>query len=377
HMEWIQDKIFQPIPYRNEETMIFDDLSIYPRYDRQNMLWHLQHLAEQLQEGWQIGMDQELGGIFSPQHILVVGVGGSAIGADLVNNYVVQQLSIPFSLIRDYEIPAWATGPSYLVIGSSHSGNTEEVLYAMKVARKRGCSLIGISTGGKLADFAADKKFPLWKYNYQGQPRSAVGYSFSLILALLYRFQAIPDPFAELQSAIHAMSELQKKVDPHIPTVHNPAKRMAGQLIGRWVTIYGAGFLAPVARRWKTQINELAKAWAQFEDIPEANHNTLTGTQNPEALMSQIVALFLRSGFLHPRHQQRLNMTKHEFMLQGLGTDFIDAEGDTPLAHLWTTLLLGDYIAYYLAIAYGVDPTPIDILENFKREVGKLPLPPT
>lgn len=355
--------------------MIFDDLSVYPRYDPQNMLWHLQHLAQQLEEGWQLGMRQELGKIHSPQHILVVGVGGSAIGADLVNNYVVNQLSIPFTLIRDYEIPAWAIGESYLVIGSSHSGNTEEVLYAMEIAQKRNCSLIGISTGGKLADLAATMKFPLWKYEYQGQPRAAVGYSFSLILALLYRLQVIPDPTAELQSAIQAMSELYPKLDPQTPTVHNPAKRMAGQLIGRWVAIYGAGFLAPVARRWKTQMNELAKAWAQFEEIPEANHNNLTGTQNPEPLMTQIVALFLRSRFLHPRHQQRLEMTKHEFMLQGLGTDFIDAEGDTPLAHLWTALLLGDYIAYYLAIAYGVDPTPIDILENFKRELGKRPLP--
>lgn len=354
--------------------MILDDLTIYPRYDRHDMLWHLQHLGEQLQKGWQLGMTQELGEIHSPRHILVVGVGGSAIGADLVSHSVLHQLSIPFSLIRDYEIPAWASGPSFLVVGSSHSGNTEEVLYALQLAQKRNCSLIGISTGGKLAKLAAEMNFPLWKYEYKGQPRTAVGYSFSLMLALLYRLNAIPDPTAELQSAIQALSELQKKLAPQVPTVQNLAKRMAGQLIGRWITVYGAGFLVPVARRWKTQINELAKAWAQFEEIPEANHNTLTGTQNPEKLMTQIVTLFLRSRFLHPRHQQRLEMTKQEFMLQGLGTDFLDAEGDTLLAHLWTSLLLGDYIAYYLAMAYGIDPTPIDVLENFKSELGKRPL---
>jgi glucose/mannose-6-phosphate isomerase len=181
---------------------------------------------------------------------------------------------------------------------------------------------------------------------------------------------------AELESAIHTLNELQQKLSPQIPTVHNLAKRMAGQLIGRWVTIYGAGFLAPVARRWKTQINELAKAWAMFEEIPEADHNTLNGTLNPESLLSQIVALFLRSPYLHPRHQLRIELTKREFMLQGLGTDFIDAEGDSRLAHLWSTLLLGDFIAYYLAMAYQVDPTPIEILENFKREIAKTPLPP-
>jgi len=356
--------------------MIFDDPAIYPRYDQQNMLWHLQHLADQLSNGWKLGLNQEMPDLNSFKHIIVVGVGGSAIGADLVQNYVSKQLSIPLNLIRDYEIPAWVSGSSFLVVGSSHSGNTEEVLAALEVAHKRGCTLLGISTGGQLADLAITLNFPLWKYDYQGQPRAAVGYSFSLILALLYRLNVIADPTFELESAIQSMSDLQKKLDPQIPAVQNPAKRMAGQLIGRAVSVFGAGFLAPVARRWKTQINELAKAWAQSEEIPEANHNLLTGTQNPETLLSQIVALFLRSRFLHPRHQQRLEMTKREFMLQGLGTDFIDAEGDTPLAHLWTSLLLGDYIAYYLAIAYGVDPTPIEILENFKRELAKIPFSP-
>lgn len=356
--------------------MTFDDPAIYTRYDQQNMLWHLQHLADQLSRGWRLGLNQDLPNQNSLKHILVVGVGGSAIGADLVQHIVNSRLSIPFTLVRDYEIPAWVYGPSILVVGSSHSGNTEEVLTALEVAHKRGCALLGISTGGKLAELAGKLNFPLWKYEYEGQPRAAVGYSFSLILALLHRLKAIPDPSAEIESATQAMSTLQKKLDPQTPTVQNPAKRMAGQLIGRWVAVFGAGFLAPVARRWKTQINELAKAWAQAEEIPEANHNLLTATLNPESLLNQIVALFLRSRFLHPRHQQRLEMTKQEFMLQGLGTDLLEAEGDTPLAHLWTTLLLGDYIAYYLAIAYGVDPTPIEILENFKRDLAQIPFSP-
>ncbi|MCS6908265.1 MAG: bifunctional phosphoglucose/phosphomannose isomerase [Anaerolineales bacterium] len=357
--------------------MNLDDLSIYPRYDQQDMLWHIQHVADQLWQGWELGMGHDLPTSNPPQQIVIVGVGGSAIGADLVLHYAAPQLSIPLILVRDYELPAWASGPSVFVVGSSHSGNTEEVLYALELSHRRKCSLIGISTGGKLADLARRLNFPHWRYEHQGQPRAAVGYSFSLLLALLYRLKVIPNPSAELQSAVQAISALQPKLSPQVPTVQNLAKRMAGQLIGRWVSIYGAGFLAPVARRWKTQINELAKAWAQFEEIPEANHNTLTGTQNPEALVPQIVALFLRSRFLHPRHQQRLEMTQREFMIQGLGTDFIDAEGETPLAHLWTCLLIGDYIAYYLAIAYGVDPTPIDILENFKRDLAKIPFSST
>ncbi len=353
--------------------MIFDDLSIYPKYDRQNYQWHIQHLPDQLIDGWKLGMEHELVVTDSLKHIIVVGVGGSAIGADLVSNYVANRLAIPFTLIRDYELPAWAHGRSVLVIGSSHSGNTEEVLVALEQANRRNCTLVGISTGGKLEAFAEQMNFPFWKYKYTGQPRAAVGYSFSLILVLLYRLGAIPDPSDELHNAVQTMTAFEQKINPQTPTTQNLAKRMAGQLIGRWVSVYGAGFLAPVARRWKTQINELAKAWAQFDEIPEANHNTLCGTENPDPILPQIVALFLRSRFLHPRHQQRIEMTKREFMLQGLGTDFIDAEGDTPLAQLWTCLMLGDYIAYYLAMAYGVDPTPIEKLEKFKTELSKIP----
>jgi len=154
------------------------------------------------------------------------------------------------------------------------------------------------------------------------------------------------------------------------PTVKNPAKRMAGQLFGRWVTVFGADILEPVARRWKGQINELAKAWGQFETLPEADHNTLAAVMNPAEALEHTMALFLRASSYHPRNLLRTNLTKTAFMLEGLNTDFIDAQGDNPLAQQWSTLHFGDYTAYYLAMAYGVEPTTIEAIEALKREMS-------
>jgi glucose/mannose-6-phosphate isomerase len=139
--------------------------------------------------------------------------------------------------------------------------------------------------------------------------------------------------------------------------------------MGRWVMVFGADILEPVARRWKTQVNELAKAWAQFEALPEADHNALAGLTQPSQALSTSMALFLRAESYHPRNLLRTELTKQAYMLEGLNTDFIDAQGESRLAQLWTALLFGDYMAYYLALLYEIDPTPIEMLEGFKQQL--------
>ena len=168
------------------------------------------------------------------------------------------------------------------------------------------------------------------------------------------------------------MKKSQEHLRADVPAVNNSAKRYAGQLMGRWVTVMGAGILAPVARRWKGQINEIAKAGANFEFLPEADHNTLAGTLHPEEVLNpHTMTLFLRSPSDHPRNRLRSDLTKQIFMVEGLNTDYLDARGDTPLAHIWTLILFGDYMAYYLAMAYGVDPTPVEALVNFKNAMSE------
>jgi len=346
--------------------MNLDDLDRIKQLDSMDMLGHIQSLPDQLESAYKMGLQLPLPVTDGIHHVLIAGMGGSAIGADLLARYASPLCAVPVIVHRDYELPAWAVGPHTLVIASSHSGNTEETLSAYEVAKGRNCQTLAITTDGKLAAAARKEDLPLWMFEHHGQPAAAVGFSFGLLMAALVRLDLLPDPNKDLKEALTVLRQQQVDLEPEVPVAKNPAKRLAGQLFGRWVTVLASGYLAPVARRWKSQISELAKAWAQFEFIPEANHNTLAGVVNPIDVLTRTVTVFLRSPSDHPRNFLRSNLTRQGFMIAGLNTDVFDAKGQSPLAHIWSSLHFGDYIAFYLAMAYGVDPTPVEALESFK-----------
>lgn len=351
--------------------MNLDDLDRFKQLDTLNMLAEIDGLPDQLQNAWELGRQQPLPDLKDIRSIVISGMGGSAIGADLVSAAVFPSIRVPVIVHRDYGLPAFAQGKQTLVVCSSHSGNTEETLDSFGSAVKNGCSIVAICTGGELGKRASAKDIPVWKFDHTGQPRSAVGFSFGLLLALFTRLGLVPDPAGDVTEAVASMKKSQEYLRADAPAVNNPAKRYAGQLMGRWVTVMGSGLLSPVARRWKGQINEVAKAGANFEFLPEANHNTLAGTINPgETLNAHTMTLFLRAPSDHPRNRLRSDLTRQAFMLEGMNTDFVDARGESPLAHMWTLILFGDYMTYYLAMAYGVDPTPIEALVAFKNSMA-------
>ena len=350
--------------------MNLDDLSLIQQLDARNMRDELDGLPEQLARAWELGQALPLpvGQTSEASRIVISGMGGSAIGADLLAAYCADSCPVPVIVHRDYGLPAFAKGTDTLFVASSHSGNTEETLDSFEHGLKAGCSVMVICTGGALAERAEAAGVPVWRFEHPGQPRAAVGFSFGLLLALFARLGLIPPQDELVPGAVSAMKRSQQHFSPEVPTVKNPPKRYAGQLMGRLVTIVGSGYLAPVARRWKTQINELAKAAATFEILPEADHNTLQGLMFPEnTLNAHSMTMFLRAPSDHPRDRLRSDLTRQAFLLEGLNTDFTDGRGDSPLAHMWTLLLFGDYMAYYLAIAYGVDPTPVPALESLKE----------
>lgn len=349
--------------------MHLNDHEDFSQLDSQNMLEAINTLPDQLDQAWDLSQEQPLNLTEDINQVAIVGMGGSAIGASLLQAYVAPLSSTPIFVSRDYTFPAWVQGKQTLVIASSHSGNTEETLSAFEDGLQKGCSVMGITTNGTLAEKCREADSPLWIFEHEGQPRAAVGFSFALLLGVLYRLGLIPDPTSEIQDAVSTMKKQQEQLRAELDVPANPAKRYAGQLVDRWVSVFGAGLLAPVARRWKGQINELAKAWSQFEALPEANHNTLAGVLNPADALLKTMALFLRAESNHPRNKQRIDLTRKQFMLEGLNTDFVNAAGESRLAQQWTTLHFGDYVAYYLAMLYEVDPTPVAAIDNLKAEL--------
>lgn len=350
--------------------MMLDDPEIYQTLDSQNMHAEITGLPDQLQDSWSLGQTLPLNEIPQIDRLVVAGMGGSAIGADLLRGLVTDRCSVPFLTLRDYTLPGWAEGPHTLVIASSHSGNTEETLAAFSAAKARGCSRMAVCTGGKLATAAEEEGIPVWKFSHSGQPRAGVGYSFGLLLAAFVRLRLIAEPAAEVEETLALLRSQGAHLQWDVPAVQNPAKRYAGQFMNRNLVVFGAEFLTPVARRWKTQVNELAKAWAQFEEIPEADHNALAGTEAPRNMAAESFTMFLNAPGYNPRNQLRMDLTRKHYMLEGVSTDFYLAQGASRMAQQWTALQFGDFVAYYLAIAYGIDPTPVGALVEFKAALA-------
>jgi glucose/mannose-6-phosphate isomerase len=349
--------------------MELDNLETIHELDREYMLKHINDLPSQLAGAWELGLGLPLPEYPSFQHVVIAGMGGSAIGGDLVAAYASQSSHVPITVLRDYTLPKWK---DILVICSSHSGNTEETLAVFDQAVAENLPNLVITTGGKLAEKAGQAGAGLWIFEDDFQPRAAVGFSFGMLLAALARLGVfnLASAAQDIDAAVQAMQEQKADLLPEIPSAINPAKRMAGQFIGRSVVLFGSGFLQPVARRWKTQINEIAKAQASFEFLPEANHNTLQGIFFPEDPPSKSLAFFITSKHNHPRNKLREEFTRKMFMLEGITTDFFRAPGRSVLDSMWTALHFGDYLSFYLAIAYGADPTPVPMLQDLKQKLA-------
>jgi glucose/mannose-6-phosphate isomerase len=259
------------------------------------------------------------------------------------------------------------------VVAVSNSGETDQTLGVVAQAAAAGCPLLALTTGGRLAEQAALCGFPAWVYPHRHVSPAAVGWTFGLFHSALFRLGWLPDPQQELQSGLHAMRNAQMNLMAEVPVVKNPAKRLAGQMVGRWVAVFSAGFLAPVARRWKTQLNWLAKTWAQVELLPDANHHTFEGLVNPAHPLTSLMALFLRAPGLDVRDLRALDTARQFAMQQGINTDVLDARGKSRYDHLWTSLLFADYTALFLAMAYALDLSPsaaLDHLNHLNRGIA-------
>ncbi len=339
--------------------------------DPGRMLEEIDRLPDQIMTAWDLAKKLPLKQVTGIEAVVIAGMGGSAIGGDLICSWSSPNVKIPVFVCRDYNLPAWVKGKHHLLVASSHSGNTEETLTAFQDGKQRDCSLLAITTGGGLAEEAKKAKVDLWQFHHEGQPRAAVGYSFTLLMALFSRLGILHTSDEEVTSLVKTMRVQQKDLKPDSPLAKNPAKRLAGQLMGRFVTVFGAEFLGPVARRWKTQLNELAKDWSGFEILPEADHNLAAATRNPKDLIIKLYALFIESSFYHPRNVLRSEITQKMFMENGINVDRFVPSGESELAQLWCALHFGDYLAYYLAISYQVDPTEVFALDHLKKTLNE------
>jgi glucose/mannose-6-phosphate isomerase len=347
--------------------MNLNDAASFESLDSEKYIQQIISLPGQLTQAWEAGLNNELKLPGAPKQIVICGMGGSAIGGELAATFARKTACIPISVCRDYHLPRWALNPETLVVASSYSGNTEETISAFNQAKQAGTMLVALTRGGKLAELSQIAGNSVWPIGHQGQPRAAVATSFGLLCALFFRLGLIVDIQEEIRNTLLLMEKLSENLRIESAVHQNPAKRLAGQLFGRQVCIVGSDLMAPVATRWVGQINELAKAWAQALYLPEMDHNTLAGILNPAAPLANLAVVFLKSNKDHPRNTLRSDITRELFMVDGINTDYYQAQGESDLEQLWSAIQFGDFVAYYLAMMYGEDPTPIPAIEQLKQ----------
>ncbi len=352
--------------------MNLDDPKLYEEGDPQRMRDRIAELPVHCADAWHLVQDFSLPEEYRQvRQVVVLGMGGSAIGGALAAALVADECPVPILCVGGYDLPAYV-GPETLVVGSSYSGKTEETLSAFAQALERGCRLAVIATGGDLAAIAEEKGIPLLRFSPCLSPRAAIGYSLMLLLGILWRAGLIRDPGGDLDEAIAVLEDWQRELRPETPTVRNPAKRLAGQLIGRLPVVYGAGFLAPVARRWKGQFNENAKQWAVWEEMPELNHNAVVGFGLPDEIRGRVSVLMLRSTLDHPRVQARWGITKELLLQEGIAPDEIWGRGKSRLTQMLSLVHLGDYVSLYLAMLNEADPTPVKPIDYLKKRLSDI-----
>ena len=352
------------------DASILDDSQVFKQYDRQDMLTRLKEMPSLCQLAWQMSNNFNLPPDYTTiDKVVILGMGGSAIGSDLVSSLVVAEAKLPIITCRGYQLPAFVDDKT-LLIASSYSGNTEETLSAFKQALKTGAKQLAITTGGKLRTMAEKRNIPVFSFDYKAQPRAALPFSLIPILCFLQRLGLISDKSQEIGETVPVLEDLSRRISESIPLSQNPAKQLAGRLYHHLPVVYGAGIVSEVARRWKTQINENSKAWSFYEVFPELNHNAVVGYQFPEDLAGKIVVVLLRSALLPERIRLRYQVTCHLLEQARVDYQVVDGNGDYPLGQVMSLVLFGDYVSYYLAILYQVDPSPVKAIDFLKERLA-------
>jgi glucose/mannose-6-phosphate isomerase len=299
----------------------------------------------------------------APGGLIVAGMGGSAIGGALARSVLGDRASRPLIVMRDYGVPAWTT-PDATVLCASYSGNTEETLAAFEAAGALGARRVVATTGGKLAAAAREEGVPVIPLPGGFQPRAAVGYMLVIALEVAAACGVAESLHSEIDVAAAHTEELVAEWGPDGAEDCLP-KRLAHGLHGTIPQVAGAGLTAPIAYRWKTQLNENAKIPAHSADLPELDHNEIAGWAGAQEL-GRFSAVFLDDSDLHPRIRQRIELTRGLIGASAAASFRVETRGETRLERLVSLVLAGDLVSLYLAVLRGVDPTPVDAIERLK-----------
>lgn len=356
----------------NNQKDVLNDVDYLYAVDTMGMFRSLATLGNQCSGAcWDLSGGIELPSMEALSHVVVTGLGGSAIGGDLLRVYCLDKCPVPVLVNRDYSLPEFV-GSDTLLFAVSYSGNTEETISAYQEARQRGAAIIALTTGGKLKEMADRDGVPVITVPHGISPRSASGFLFIPTLRIMERLGFLSGIAEEVEELVNHLKVLHNNLRPEVPLEKNTAKQMALKLYNRIPVIWGtSGTTEVVAQRWKGQINENAKAPAYWNIFPELNHNELVGFKFPESLLKQVHVILLRDNHDNPRVQKRMEITKNIISKSVAGITDVMASGGGLLTRIYSLIYSGDYTSLYLAYLYGINPGPVEVIDYLKGELGR------
>ena len=317
--------------------------------DSQNLLQVIKDFPKQCREALDLPKGISING--QVNNIVITGMGGSAVGGDFLKIYL-NDTNIPVYVNRDYKLPNFVD-ENTLVFAVSYSGNTEETLSSLKDAKERNAQIIGITSGGKLAD-ECEKVI---KIPSGLQPRAALGYTFFPALGILHNSNIVRVKNEDLNEMLDILKQTDKFIDQ--------GEELAKKLKEKIPVIYASEALGAIAFRWKTQINENAKMPAFNNVFSEMNHNEIAAYKGMDRKFTSIL---IRDKFDNDRIKKRMDICK-EIMEVYVDVEEVQTQGESLLARMFSTIYLGDFVSYYMAIGNRADPSPVEIIEGMKQKL--------
>jgi glucose/mannose-6-phosphate isomerase len=303
------------------------------------------------------------------RNIVVSGLGGSAIGGDILRSYALERCKIPVLVNRDYVLPSFVNEHT-LVLTVSYSGNTEETLSAYQQARQCSADIITVSSGGRLSELAREDGYLVVEVPGGMSPRAASGYLFCPLALILEKMDLLKNASVDLQETWQVLNQIREEINPAVAEDKNFARQLAKEMKNHIPVIWGSSAHSDIAAmRWKAQINENAKAPAYFNVFPELDHNELVGFEAPAELLARLLVIIMCDPDDHEQVKKRIRITGDIIREKVAGVIEIKTRGSSWLAKLYSLIYTGDYASFYLALEYGINPTPVKVIDYLKAEL--------
>lgn len=337
--------------------------------DLSHMYEKIYNLPDQILEAWEIGKKVDVSSLNREyKNIVLTGMGGSAIGGDIIRSLGYTELKVPFVVVRDYSLPNFVDKDSLLIV-VSYSGNTEETISTCREGLGRGASVLAITSGGEIECIVESQSSPLISIPKGFPPRAALGYTFIPILAVFSRIGLIKISDEDIIKTVELMREIRdKELKDEIPEDKNIAKRLANKIYGHLPAIYAPNeYMGVIAYRWKCQLNENSKLFSIWNSFPELNHNEIEGWEGGDEFLRNIFVIFLRDEEEAYVIKKRIQYMKDLISQISAGIEEVYVKGESLLEKFLSLIYIGDFLSFYLAIKRGIDPTPVKKIEDLKK----------